>query len=179
MALDAGTNCGFCATAPTADPGTLTELLIDDRIIASKFTTPVGCTNITEIGFYVKSTLHSGVGWKAAIYTHNSGGDAPDALVGSIATGNSLTASTAGWYKYTGLSISVSAETVYWIVIEVADSVNDVVSWYDPTESGRYGYGTPLPLSDPFPGWSAADVVSCAFYAKYGSSSSPKVCMIL
>jgi len=168
MALTEGTNCGFCASAPTADPGAGTETVIDNRNWLSKFTTPAGCTTISELGFYIMSTTHSAVAYKIAIYTHNSGSDAPQDLVGSIQTGQNLTGSTAGWYKYTGLNISVSESTIYWLGVEVADSSNDAKTWRDTETDGRIGGADPL--SDPISNFSAFDNgVSCAFYAKYDS----------
>jgi len=177
MALVIGTNCGFVSAAPTADPGEI-ETTIDNRCWVCKFTTPVGCTNITELGFYVMSIYHESADYSIALYTHNSGADGPDAVVGTIHTGNVTTATTPGWYKYSGLSISVSAETVYWIGVGVEDTTSGSTNTQKAASgSSRLGYHDENNgvLTDPWGAWTATDTVPFAFYALYGAGGATNV----
>ncbi len=116
-----GTNMGFVATAPIADPEGSNDTTINDTVRACKFTSPAGATLITEMGWYCSTNPNDGQDFELGIYTHDVGNDEPDALVGKTAA----TAITAGvgWKVVSGLSISISPSTVYWPAIQL-DAAN-------------------------------------------------------
>jgi hypothetical protein len=115
MALIKGTNCGFVTSAPSADPAASNELL-DTRGLAFKDTSPATATKVTEIGVYVDNATEAG-DIDLAIYTHNAGDDNPEAIVTAKAT--IAKGTTSGWKKATGLNITISSSTIYWIAAQL------------------------------------------------------------
>ena len=124
MAVTEGTSAGFVVASPIADPGGGLVLGIDGRTNAGKFTSPATAIRVTEIGFYSGDTSSSADPIKVGIYTHDAGNNRPGTLVGS---GISTWGGGTGWVKVTGLNITISPETTYWIAAsseDVADSVD-------------------------------------------------------
>ena len=114
MSLTLGINCGFVLSQPDGNPNAGNSTALDEYNFAQRDTTPSGSYYISEIGFYSLGTIHAGGAWKAAIYTDSS--DMPGSIVsGSLQTGQSTTANSAQWYRYTGLNISILPDTIYWI----------------------------------------------------------------
>lgn len=113
MALVDGTNCGFVTIAPTTDPEGSGTDTVDFMQFASRFTTPATATTVTEIGWYCQNATEAG-DFEVGIYTESANN--PVDLVGSIG-GPSAKGTDLGWKVITGLNISISAETIYWIGI--------------------------------------------------------------
>lgn len=164
MALTKGTNCGFVATAPTGDPDGNDFDQIDNRTSALKDTSSVGTTKITEIGFYVNNATDAG-NCDVGIYTHDSGNNDPDSLVGS--SGEFAKGTSAGWKVATGLNISVSESTTYWIAANLDNTTTRTdIDW----QSGSTGnvvcrdFSTDI-LNDPFDTNSTSNNFLCAIYA--------------
>ena len=116
MALVLGTNCGFVTEAPTADPAGGNWATADAYAYALKHTAPVGAVKIVEIGWWA-DTATDEVNFEVGIYSHDSGNDEPDAVVGSLSQTNAK-GTTAGWKRVTGLNIEITAETIYWIATQ-------------------------------------------------------------
>ncbi len=117
MALVKGTNCGFVSAAPTVDPAE-SSIAIDTHSIAMLDTTSAGINTITEIGWYCDNATEE-ANFEVAIYSDNA--STPDAVVGSISSTNAK-GTTSGWKSATGLSISVSPNTNYWIAVQLDDT---------------------------------------------------------
>jgi len=118
MALTLGTNCGFVTTAPTSDPAA-SAYGIDNYVHAMKVTSPAGSNNLTEIGWWQSNGGNDAAAYECGIYSHDAVEDEPNAIVGSVSTGQSTTASTTAWNKYTGLSQAITASTTYWLGVFV------------------------------------------------------------
>lgn len=116
MAVVLGISSGFVTVAPSADPagGQLVE--IESNLRAQKDTSPSDATKIVEIGWWCNENS-SESNYEVAIYTHHSGNNKPDAVVGIDATNAKGTSS--GWKRATGLNISISGSTIYWIGIQL------------------------------------------------------------
>ena len=117
MSLVAGTNCGFVTTAPTNDPDGQNNVLMDNYVRAIKDTSPSNAVKITEIGWWCDTDSEE-VNFEVGIYTHDSVNNEPEDVVGSIDTTNAK-GTTSGWKKCTGLNISISPNTIYWIGIQL------------------------------------------------------------
>lgn len=121
MALIYGTNCGFVASTPAADDPADSALEFDDRAIVTKDTSDATATLVTEIGVWI-GTATEEADITVGIYAHDPGDDEPGTLVGSATFAKGT---TSGWKKVSGLSISISSSTVYWIAAQL-DNVNTV-----------------------------------------------------
>ncbi len=149
MALVKGTNCGFVTVAPSADPSGDSDGSIDGRSRALKDTSPAGDNIVTEIGWWCDNATEVG-DYDVAIYTHNVGDDNPEDAVQSIKADNAK-GTTAGWKKVTGLSIPITAETIYWIGLALDNTATTTNTNYSAEggEKADYQLGTPS-LADPY-----------------------------
>ena len=113
MALTVGTNCGFVSVAPTADPNLSYTYNLNSNAASSIFVSPAGAAKITEIGWWCSNDTEE-ADFDVGVYTDAGAGE-PEALVGkeTVAKGT-----TAGWKKATGLNISISASTNYWLAVQ-------------------------------------------------------------
>lgn len=154
--------------APEADPDAV-SLQIDTLSIAMKDTSPAGAAKVTEIGWYCANATEA-ADFEVGIYDHNPGDDNPENLVGkSIATAKGT---DAGWKKVTGLNIEISAETVYWIAVQLDDTatktdMNVAVSPGDKKDQ----LNNETELVDP---WGVSDSTAehlCGFYAICGAAA--------
>jgi len=120
MGLVLGTNCGFVTVAPTSDPSGGFWYGIDTEAHAFKDTAPVGAIKVTEIGWWCENATQE-ANFEVGIYNHNSSDDEPEAVVGTLSQTNAK-GTTAGWKKVTGLNIAITAETIYWIAVQLDDT---------------------------------------------------------
>jgi len=122
MAIINGTNSGFlyAGTSPSDDPAE-TGTGMNYLARAIKDTAPTGATVVTEIGWY-NGNATAEANFEVGIYTHNAGDDNPEEKVGDFSTTNAK-GTTAGWKKVTGLNIPITAGTIYWIAIQLDDTV--------------------------------------------------------
>ena len=169
MALVLGTNCGFVTTAPTSDPDSGTRHTIDRRSTAIKDTSPVGATKIIEIGWWCRNETAEG-NFEVGIYDHDSGNDKPDNLL----TGESRTnakGTTIGWKVVTGLNITISPETTYWIAVQLDAISGDTDTDLGVASSGReYTDDFNSTLADP---WGVAGNLLTRTIAFYALVESP------
>ena len=120
MAVVKGTNGGFVSSAPSGDPNGAGSLHMDNAALAYKDTSPAGATKITEIGWYCNNATQE-ANFEVGIYTHDSTNDKPDTLLSGASTTNAKGTGT-GWKKATGLNITISENTTYWIVVQLDDT---------------------------------------------------------
>ncbi len=170
MALVKGTNCGFVPEAPTGDPDAI-NLVMDTVSIAMKDTSPAGATRITEIGWYCDNATEA-ADFEVGIYDHNAGDDNPEALVGKSAATAKGTGS--GWKRVTGLNIAISAETIYWIAVQLDDTATRT----DMDAAGDVGEKkdqvlNQTALEDPWGVSSSTEGHLCGFYAVWESAAAP------
>ena len=135
MSLILGTNSGFVTEAPTSDPLADAER-IDDKLRIIKDSTPAEVVRITEIGWWC-DTATGEINFEVGLYSHNSGDDAPDALIGVSRTNAKGT--TAGW-KTVSVDWEISPNTAYWIAIQVDDTTPNTYINYATIVGERYGY---------------------------------------
>jgi len=115
-AMALGTNTGFVTDAPVNDPGGVPGGILDTWATALRDTSPATATKITEIGFWVNADT-SEADMEVGIYDHDSENNVPGDLIGSeIGT---KTTGGAQWKSITGLNISISPDTIYWIAVQV------------------------------------------------------------
>ena len=108
-----GTNCGFVTTAPTADPTGPQKTYVDDHSIGIKDTSPATTAQVvTEIGFY--SNEAETKSFDVAIYTHDSGNNEPESIVGK--SEGHTTNGAIGW-QTAKCFIPIQSSTIYWIII--------------------------------------------------------------
>ena len=118
MALVIGTNCGFVTTAPTADPTGAGLLGADARSNGILDTSNGSAVRITEIGWWCQNATEE-ADFEVGIYTDASNNE-PEILVGKSSATAKGTGS--GWKVVTGLSIPISASTVYWVAAQLDDT---------------------------------------------------------
>lgn len=117
MALVIGTNCGFVTVAPTSDPSGDGDDTMSTRALALKDTSPSGATKITEIGWWSSNATEEG-NFEVGIYDHNVGDDEPENLLSGVSRTNAK-GTNAGWKVVTGLNITISPETIYWLGVQL------------------------------------------------------------
>jgi len=128
---------------------------------------------VTEIVWY--GHVYSGYGSRtiyAAIYSDNNG--VPDALLGQIST---TVSDTWQWWSFTGLSVPVSADSYYWLVINW-DQFN-IEYRYDAGATRQYVYqgdqrDSPPP-SDPFGGGARYRSRAMSIYATITASAAATI----
>lgn len=168
MALVKGTNCGFVSVAPSADPAA-TGGAIDNFGIGFKATSPAGNNNVTELGWYQPLANNDAADYCCGIYSHDAGNNRPNALIATQSSGQSSMANTAGWYKYTGLSISLTASTTYWIAAGVENVTNQNQVDYAADAGEKYDWKFTATGALPSP-WGASSGTFgrlIAIFAKY------------
>lgn len=178
MAVAIGISAGFCASTPTADP-TGSPYTVDGQQIATVDTSPSGSNEVTELGFYQSQFNNDAAEYSCGLYSHDAVNDRPNALISSQSTGQSTTASTQGWYAYTGLSISLTASTTYWVAVgmEAVSAANNLdFSGTGKFRQNNHVESSPSFLSDPFGSPESSFSVIASIFAKYeavGAAGNP------
>jgi len=117
MSCVLGTNCGFVTVAPVDDPAGGSTMVVDSRASALFDTSPATAVRVTEIGWWLADATEA-ADFEVGIYT-DAGNSEPEILLagssGPVAKG------TAGgvWKVVTGLNITISPETAYWIGLQL------------------------------------------------------------
>ena len=114
MALVVGTNCGFVTTAPTTNPSE-SGWTADYRSTVSKYTSPVNAVKITEIGWYCFNATPA-ANTQIGVYESDGTDGEPYTLLGT--SGDFAKGTGAGWKVATGLNITISPETDYWLAVQ-------------------------------------------------------------
>ena len=169
MGLTIGTNCGFVTSTPSADPNE-SNITLDSYAWAMKDTVPTGYTTITEIGWWYNSCSYMPAAntWEACIYSDTL--DEADSVVGTIQTGASVATSLSdNWISYTGLNITVSAGSNYWIAVQVDSTPSSAYCNYDHSggDSHKKNSMTALPSS-----WGSSDTETSYIMAIYAIVST-------
>ena len=153
MALVKGVNCGFVIIVPTDDPNG-TNVSIDAISRGLVDTAPTGATKVTEIGWYCDNATEE-ANFEVGIYENVVGanlpyfsGDWPEHIISKDDTNAKGT--TAGWKKVTGLNISITAGTKYWIVLQLDNTTTTTNSNYSVTESHIGCARNDSTLNDPY-----------------------------
>lgn len=138
---------------------------MDTRSTAMKDTSPAGAVKVTEIGWWCDNATEA-ANFEVGIYDHNVGDDNPENLVGSSTVNAKGT--TSGWKRSTGLSILISAETVYWIAIQVDDTATATLSNDKADASEKVDIKTSQSaLPDPWGSSNGSEANLAGFYAVY------------
>ncbi len=165
MPISVGTNSGFVTSAPATDPGAV-ALQLDTRAHATKDTTPASAITVEEIGWWCDNATEA-ANFEVAVYT-DAGANEPELVVGSVSTGNAK-GTTSGWKAVTGLSISLSASTAYWIAVQLDNTAT--TTNIDGTASGAAGRAQKNSVTALPSDWgtsSATDTdAAMAIYARY------------
>lgn len=168
MAVVIGVSAGFVTTAPSSNPGDA-SVDMDGFSRATRDTSPSGAETVTEIGWY--STTPSGDGnYEVGIYTDDAINDEPEAVVGSLDTSNTKAAGATRWEVATGLNISISPSTIYWVAVQLDDVAGGArTQWADDSGTGSIFVGT-TETALPDPTWNIGGTYDSssanAIYAK-------------
>lgn len=175
MALTLGTNAGFVTEAPTVDPAASGGNL-QGNSWAVKDTSPSDAEEITEIGWWLDNDPTNGYLYDIAVYADDGGAD-PAARI-FTQTGIDLGAAANQWVAITGLSISITGSTAYWLAIYGQDNeaVDPILNFF---ASGGAGYavkdsgGLPDPWGSSFATDADGIVGIYAIYTGGGGFVSP------
>lgn len=136
MTIIEGINAGFVTVTPVSNPSGLNDEVIATGVwfmaFAAKFVAPAGAINVNEIGWFTGdlSGQHTS---EVGIYSHDSGNDEPDVLLGT--SGDFLTGTSSGW-KSASLDVDITEGTTYWLTVRC--STNSLVTRIDATSDGSY-----------------------------------------
>ena len=164
-----GTNCGFVTTAPTDDPAASTTTQ-DNWAWATKDTAPAGAVKITEIGWWC-DTATEAANFEVGIYSHDSGNDKPDAVVGSLSQTNAK-GTTAGWKTVT-VDIAITENTIYWISVQLDDTATQTSLNYG--SGGKWSRKRATTLTDPW-GESHQGTDALGYYAVWEEAAPTDTC---
>ena len=170
MAFEVGVNLGFVIDTPIADPDEDDTIPVDGGIYACRHIAPPGAYQITELGWWQDDGSNDAANYNMGVYDDDT--NTPGSLIATQESGQATTANTAGWYKYTGLTITVTPYTTYWIglAIEAVAGANRLPLAGNPWCTGlayHWGTGAPPTLSDPFVSGGSNENISFSIYAKY------------
>jgi len=168
MSIVIGTNAGFVSSAPSADPSGGGVFTCDRRSTALQDTTSSGITTITEIGWWCDNATEA-ADFEVGIYEDDGG--APGDLV-SKSTGHAK-GTDAGWKSVTGLSISVSASTTYWIAVQLDNTATGTQTDREFSGSANAYLEFQTELPDPFGTPDGTSDDPLAFYAVESSGPAP------
>lgn len=174
MALALGTNSGFVAVAPVDDPDGAANYGIGTLAVAQRDDTPATAVKITEIGFYCPSQNDEEPNWEVGIYDDDT---APVNLLAGEDRTNVLSTGV-GWKRVTGLNITVSPETTYWIGVQID---TDATVNYDVSGTGMGFYmylAAQTTLPDPWVGGSGTTRIS-SIYAVWEAAAEEKEAQII
>ncbi len=176
-ALSDGTNCGFVAVAPTADPAG-SNGGIDTVARGSKFTSPSGATKITELGWYCDNATEA-ANYQIGLYNHDSGNNRPSTQIYS--SGDVAKGTGAGWKVATGLNITITPSTIYWIAVQLDDTATQTLYNNGSSTSAYTIASKNAQTSLPSP-WGTSDATNntllAAYYALYTTTNTGSVIMI-
>ncbi len=168
MSLVLGTNCGFVTTAPSADPA-VSNSGIDNDVWGQKDASPSDATKVTEIGFWLDSQGDDELNFEVGIYTDDGGGSSsvPVTLLSGSDKVNVLPTGNGIWVSVTGLNITISGSTIYWISVQVDNTSITVFGNYGGSGSRNVVRGSSITLPDPT--WNGGSYFSSilAVYAVY------------
>ena len=168
MAVVLGTNAGFVETAPVADPsGSATQK--DNQGMAIKDTSPAGSGKITEIGWWCNNATEA-ANFEVGLYSHHVGNDKPNARL--YVDNTNAKGTTAGW-KTVVVDWDISAETIYWIAVQLDDTATQTDTDRNADGGDRRSFDL---FSDTLPNpWDAGSTESAwaeAIYAKWEAGTT-------
>lgn len=152
MALVVGTNCGFVTTAPTTDPEGVTGLALDTFSLAFKVTAPATAIKVTEIGWWCGSATPD-ANFEVGVYDHNTGDNNPENLLAGADQTNAK-GTTTGWKSVTGLNISITPSTTYWLAVQLDATTPDTFMNTTSTVGEKMDRSSETTLQNP---WGASD----------------------
>ena len=164
MALVLGTNAGFVATPPVADPSG-TPTVVDTYDLAIKDVVPGGVTSILEIGWWCDNATEE-ANFEVGLYSHHAGNNKPDARL--FVDNTNAKGTDAGW-KTVSVNWAVTPATTYWIAIQVDDTASTTNTNYSVTGDRVSTHTASTALPDP---WDAGSSEATWVRGVYASSSA-------
>jgi hypothetical protein len=172
MAVALGTNSGFCATSPDADPGGISTT-IDNRISVTHDTSPAGSGKITEVGWWCDNATEE-ANFEVGLY--DSDGAAVPGEAGTLLYADRTHAkgTDAGWKKVTGLSWPITENHSYWIAVQLDDCATTTLNNYATSDGTGFDIvSSRSTLADPMNGGALQDADGMiAFYAVWEAAAS-------
>lgn len=137
MALVVGTNCGFCAVAPTTDPAGASTTGTDAQACVFLGTSPPTAGRIVEIGWYASAATEA-ADFDVGVYAADGvvvPGEAGTLLHSAV---NNAKGTTEGWKVVTGLDWAINGSTNYWLAVQCNDTAT--TTGIDSTTTGGPGF---------------------------------------
>ena len=157
MAVVLGTNSGFVAIAPTADPTGGAVLTADSQSKVTKHTSPATAGKITEIGWWC-DTATEAANYQLGLYAADGTVVPGEAGTLLFNTGDQAKGTTAGWKVVTGLNWTISPSTDYWLGQQLDNTTTTTqIDAESIGGSGRDALLTQTALTDPYGGGGLAD----------------------
>lgn len=148
MAVVVGTSAGFVTDAPSADPSGSADN-VDYRIWGNKHTSPATAIKVTEMGWYCGNATEE-ANFEVGIYDHHVSNNMPENLLDGASQTNAK-GTGAGWKHVTGLNITISSSTIYWLGLQVDNTTTTTTLDYSGASGERQLYRNNISsLPNPF-----------------------------
>lgn len=106
---------------------------------------PTSARTLNEFRIFVSSTSGTvTTGFTADVYNSDASGNPSSSFAGPITVSSSL-AGGAGWYEFTGINASLSANTQYWVVLKNTTGTpgtNNMTVRHGAAGTAAFGLGT-------------------------------------
>lgn len=169
MALVIGTNCGFCSSAPSADPGG-TPVVLDSYTAAAKFDSPAGTNSVSEMGWWCDNDTQA-VGFELGIYSHDADNGKPNLLL--AASSETAKGTTGGW-KTAAVSYGLTASTSYWLAAQLDNtSTTTNIDYLGNVAYAEAYKATQTTLPSPWGSSTGTAARIIAVYAAYSEGAAP------
>jgi len=147
MALEWGINQGLITASPVDDPIASYNSTVDNQCHSIKVTSPAGTNKITEIGWWCDNATEE-TNFEVGLYSHNVGNDKPE---NRLEWSNTNAKGTDAGWKKVAVDWAISAETIYWIAIQVDDTATETLCGQERTDYRRSLKTNIGGLTDPWP----------------------------
>lgn len=140
---------------------------------ARPFTTGPMAYNLSSV-FFGTNLYHAAGAGGISISVHSNNGTVPGSAVAGGLNLFNATAATIGLELNAGSPLTLEANTTYWFVASVDQSIDSTRYWWNQTDSAAFdsdvpGYGLPLSSANDALGWVAYDGSSLQMQA-YGTA---------
>ena len=173
MALVLGTNFGFCAVAPTADPAEAVNGAADNAAIVQKDTSPATAAKIVEMGWWCDNATLDDVNFELGLYAADGGVVPGEAGTRLFVSATNAKGTTAGW-KTAVVDWAIDPSTDYWLGLQLDDTTT--ATNIDTASTGGPGFdllGTQTTLPNPFGGGAILDADGMvAIYAVWEAAAA-------
>ena len=170
MALVLGTNCGFVTEAPTGDLSSSSSFsYANNKAYVSKYTSPIGITKITEMGWWCDDAFTDG-NFEVGLYAADGAGGIAGTRL--YVDDTNAKGADAGWKTVT-VDWEVEEETPYWLGFQFSSSSGSTSILFSTSGGEGIDYlSSVTSLSNPFGGGTLYDADGfISVYAVYEAAA--------